>query len=308
MRHMVRITVAVMVATIASVATGVTLSANGNHELRIRRNQLVILSAMPDCDADPTTPDTIMVSGENFGTLHLPHFTLNLEQLEDVSMVMDNVFEATVPAHFCAEPGTYLLTGMRHKMRYRRRWLKLTKKDLGTFDVAIGAIGPQGEEGPQGVPGAQGPKGDKGDLGAAGGPGLQGPPGPPGADGADGADGGGGGIIGYTVVELEVSDDSVAKNFSSGAENAAATLDVFVPCPEGTKPLGGGGRPSENAGLVTLLNTNKQLRLSASYADEDPNDDTVKGWRVQWRSLKDQSGTASVEVIGQAICATVAAP
>ena len=86
MRHMVRITVAVMVA---SLLTGVTLSANGNHELRIRRNQLVILSAMPDCDADPTTPDTIMVSGKNFGTLHLPHFTLNLEQLEDVRRVSE---------------------------------------------------------------------------------------------------------------------------------------------------------------------------------------------------------------------------
>jgi len=52
--------------------------------------------------------------------------------LQDVTVV--------VPDAFCDDPGTYLLTVMRSRMNWRRRWLKLTKKDLAVFEVAI--VGP----------------------------------------------------------------------------------------------------------------------------------------------------------------------
>ena len=135
MRHMVQITVAVIVA---SLLAGVTLSADGNHDLRIRRNQLVILNAMPHCDGD-----IITIRGKNFGAV-FPHVTLNLMQLGvislDVSDPDDNVVVATLGDEFdfCGAPATYLLTVMRPRMKHRRRWLKLTKKDLGTLDVAVG--------------------------------------------------------------------------------------------------------------------------------------------------------------------------
>ena len=45
-----------------------------------------------------------------------------------------------VPDAFCDDPGTSLLTVMRSRMNWRRRWLKLTKKDLAVFEVAI--VGP----------------------------------------------------------------------------------------------------------------------------------------------------------------------
>ena len=45
-----------------------------------------------------------------------------------------------VPDAFCDDPGTYLLTVIRSRMNWRRRWLKLTKKDVADFEVAI--VGP----------------------------------------------------------------------------------------------------------------------------------------------------------------------
>ena len=110
MRHMVRITVAVVVATMASVATGVTLSANDEDELRIRRNQLVILKATPDCDAG-----TITIGGANYGALYVPHVTLNLVELDVISAYHNGVV-AYLPPGLCDTPGTYLLTVMRVEM------------------------------------------------------------------------------------------------------------------------------------------------------------------------------------------------
>ena len=133
MRHMVRITVAVMVA---SLLAGVTLSADGN-ELRIRRRQLVITSAMANCDAG-----TLIASGRNVGS-QPPHVTLALAPLLNVtSPTIEGVFQADLPAGFCVNPGpgSYLLTVMRTRMRHRHRWLKHTKKDLALFEVAIGAV------------------------------------------------------------------------------------------------------------------------------------------------------------------------
>ena len=139
MRHMVRIAVAVMVA---SLLAGVPLSADDDdddrdddrNERRIRKSQLVILNAMPDCDAGIMT-----IGGKNFGTSGV-HATLNLIELEVMSADSENVV-VYLPAEFCSAPATNtnLLTIMRNSMRYRRRWLKLRKKDLGTFDVTIGA-------------------------------------------------------------------------------------------------------------------------------------------------------------------------
>ena len=332
MRHMVRIAVAVMVA---SLLAGVTLSADGNHELRIRRNQLVITSAMADCEAG-----ILMASGMNFGS-QPPHVTLALDELLNVAVDNDGVeLQADLPASFCDDPGpgTYLLTVMRPGMKHRRRWLKLTKKDLGTFDVAIGVATLDDVTGLQSQIDAN--AGDiatnaadiatnvgaiatnVGAIGTnAGAIGTN-----AGAIGTNAGDiatnttdiatnataiaalggGGGGGISGYSVEERTVSGN-VADNLSSGSFGGAGTLEVFVPCPVGAKPLGGGGRHA-----VTGLgaNTVKHLRLSASYATSGLNDDVppvmVEGWRVQWRALK--AGGTSAEVIGQAICATVAAP
>ena len=190
MRHMVRIAVAVMVA---SLLAGVTLRADDDdddrNERRTRRSQLVILNAMPDCEAG-----IITIAGENYGTGHVPHVTLNLVELDVISAYHNGVM-AYLPPDLCETPGTYLLTVMRAEMKYRRRWLKLTNKDLGTFDVTIGAEGPAGADGadgatgPAGADGADGATGPAGADGADGATGPAGPTGPAGADGADGATG-----------------------------------------------------------------------------------------------------------------------
>ena len=134
MRHMVQITVAVMVA---SLLAGVTLSANDN-ELRIRRRQVVVFNVMVNCEANPPTAT---ITGTNFGS-QPPHVTLALAPLVNVtSPTIAGVFQADLPAGFCENPGpgSYLLTVMRTRMRHRHRWLKHTKKDLALFEVAIGA-------------------------------------------------------------------------------------------------------------------------------------------------------------------------
>ena len=130
MRHMVRIALAVMVA---SLLTGVTLRADDD-ELRIRRRQLVITGAMADCGAG-----TLIATGMNFGS-QPPHVTLALTELLNVTPPIEGVFQADLPASFCNDPGpgSYLLTVMRTRMRHRHRWLKHTKKDLALFEVAIG--------------------------------------------------------------------------------------------------------------------------------------------------------------------------
>ena len=184
MRHMVRIAVAVMVA---SLLAGVTLRADDDdddrNERRTRRSQLVILNAMPDCEAG-----IITIAGENYGTGHVPHVTLNLVELDVISAYHNGVM-AYLPPDLCETPGTYLLTVMRAEMKYRRRWLKLTNKDLGTFDVTIGAEGPAGADGADGATGPAGADGADGATGPAGADGADGATGPAGADGADGATG-----------------------------------------------------------------------------------------------------------------------
>ena len=47
-----------------------------------------------------------------------------------------------VPDDFCDDPGSVLLTVMRPRMKWRRRWLRHSRKDLGIADVAfVGAAG-----------------------------------------------------------------------------------------------------------------------------------------------------------------------
>ena len=189
MRHMLRMTIAVVIAL---VATGVTLSANANnddYELMIRRNQLVILEATPDCDTGMIT-----IQGESYGTGYVPHVTLNLIELDVISAYHNGVV-AYLPPGLCDTPRTYVLTVMRAKMMHGRRWLKLTKKDLGTLAVTIGAVGPTGPQGltgdtgPQGPQGETGPQGPQGEIGPQGPKGDTGATGPAGADGADAATG-----------------------------------------------------------------------------------------------------------------------
>ena len=125
MRHMLRMTIAVVIVL---VATGVSLSADRDrdhdrdddrNELRIRRNQSVILEATPDCDTGMIT-----IRGENYGTGYVPHVTLNLIEL-DVVGAYDNGVVAYLPPSLCDTPGTYLLTVMRAEMNHGRRWLRL---------------------------------------------------------------------------------------------------------------------------------------------------------------------------------------
>ena len=66
------------------------------------------------------TPGTITIGGKAFGSAYVPHVTLNLIPLVVVSDPDNNVALATLPADFCKEPGSYLLTVMRPRMKYRR--------------------------------------------------------------------------------------------------------------------------------------------------------------------------------------------
>ena len=133
------LTVAGLVLLSSNVQAKSDLTQN---ELRVRRNQLVITDATPMCDVN-----LLHIRGVNLGS-QKPHVTLALLPLdvlnEPVPVVGDvadlQKVVAVLPDAFCDNPASDLLTVMRTKMKYRRRWLRLTKKDLATFEVAI--VGP----------------------------------------------------------------------------------------------------------------------------------------------------------------------
>ena len=188
MRHALRLAVAVMVAFVLARPT---LSASDD-ALHIRERQVVISSAKIDCDAT-----SITISGENFG-YDTPHVTLNFTELTYVLPMRDDKIVAYLPTGTCDDPGTYLLTVMRAKIRDNDRWFKLTQKDLATFNVTVGAMGyegpqgpegPSGEQGPQGEPGSQGEPGPQGEPGSQGPQGATGPLGPQGEPGPQGPQG-----------------------------------------------------------------------------------------------------------------------
>ena len=199
---------ALMLVGLALVTTGLEAkgkSKSDNHndhaEYRLRRHQIIITEATPFCVAD-AGGDTLRIRGTHLGT-RAPHVTLGLVVIDGVPIPEDAPDEiptgaqhpiqqvhVSVPDAFCADPGSYLLTVMRPKMKWRRRWLRLTRRDLASADVAfVGDGGGAGVPGPQGDTGATGPTGATGATGPTGAPGAPGAIGATGAAGATGAQG-----------------------------------------------------------------------------------------------------------------------
>ncbi len=149
-------------------------------------------------------PDTMTISGANFGSLG------GSVQLNGVSQTVDlwTPTRVVVLLSDAAEPGTYLLEVRR------------TDANGAVFraeaDVTLGTVGPQGPPGPAGPVGLQG---------AAGPQGPQGPIGPAGPQGAQGTPG----VAGYEVVAI--NDHEVP---SDGSKLLTAS------CTGNKKVLGGG--------------------------------------------------------------------
>ncbi len=153
--------------------------------------------------------------------------------------------------------------------------------------------GPQGEQGAPGADGAVGPQGERGVAGAdgaVGAVGAKGEPGVPGVDGTNGEDGtdgtnglkgepgtngtnGAAGVSNYQIVRPP------APFISAGGIRA-----FFVPCPAGTRVLGGG------YGGDTLTT------MHASY----PSTSATAGWWIE------ASASQNHNIGVYAICATVA--
>ena len=229
---------ALMLVGLALLTTGLDAkgkSKSDDHddraEYRLRRNQIIITEATPFCVAD-AGGDTLRIRGTHLGTL-APHVTLGLVVIDGVPIPEDAPDEiqtgaqhpiqqvhVSVPDAFCADPGSYLLTVMRPKTKWRRRWLKLTRRDLASADVAfVGDSGGAGVPGPQGDTGATGPTGPTGPAGANGLPGSTGPQG----------DTGPVGISGYAV-------GLPFGNVCPGGSSTCTTQ-----CPTGTTTVLGGG-------------------------------------------------------------------
>ena len=174
-----------MLMVVGLVVLTVGLEANDDDddraELRIRRNSLVITESTPFCvDGGP---DSLRIRGTHLGG-RAPHVTLALMVIENVPVPVlappdaqvggHPIQEVTVevPDDFCDDPGSVLLTVMRPRMKWRRRWLRHSRKDLGIADVAFvgaaGGVGVPGPTGPTGPQGATGPQGDTGPPGIAG--------------------------------------------------------------------------------------------------------------------------------------------
>jgi hypothetical protein len=107
----------------------------------------------------------------------------------------------------------------------------------GTMGPA-GPTGSAGLPGTPGVPGPAGPAGPLGPAGAAGSAGPVGPAGPPGVPGTPGARGATGatGATGPAGAGVELV--SVVQDF--GRAQSGMLIEVVVPCPPGTRVIGGG--------------------------------------------------------------------
>jgi len=274
----------IMVAVFAITAPPAL--GNDQGELRIRGNQAVIISVMVDCAADSRL---VTIHGRNFGTAAAAHVTLNLMTLDVVSLPNNALVVATIPVPApelddpCVIPGTYLLTAMRGKVKGRHRWLRPSKKDLATFDVAIGAGGLPG------LPGADGANGADGTNGTNGVPGTNGTNGAPGTNGIDG-------VSGYEVAQNTVRSISVEHANANFPGPSDPFLTASASCPGGKKPLGGGGSRGADS-LDGIGNALQLLEFETSRPDGD-------AWVVKWRN-NGQSNVGPVEVIVYAVCATV---
>ena len=283
----------IMVAVFAITAPPAL--GNDQDELRIRGNQAVIISVMVDCAADSRL---VTIHGRNFGTAAAAHVTLNLMTLDVVSLPNNALVVATIPVPApelddpCVIPGTHLLTAMRGKVKGRHRWLRPSKKDLATFDVAIGAGGLPG------LPGADGANGADGTNGTNGVPGTNGTNGAPGTNGTNGAPGTNGidGVSGYEVAQNTVRSISVEHANANFPGPSDPFLTASASCPGGKKPLGGGGSRGADS-LDGIGNALQLLEFETSRPDGD-------AWVVKWRN-NGQSNVGPVEVIVYAVCATV---
>ena len=256
---------ALMLVGLALLTTGLDAkgkSKSDDHddraEYRLRRNQIIITEATPFCVAD-AGGDTLRIRGTHLGTL-APHVTLGLVVIDGVPIPEDAPDEiqtgaqhpiqqvhVSVPDAFCADPGSYLLTVMRPKTKWRRRWLKLTRRDLASADVAfVGDSGGAGVPGPQGDTGATGPTGPTGATGPTGPPGATGPTGARGATGATGDTGpaGANGLPGSTGPQgdtgpVGISGYAVGLPFGNVCPGGSSTCTTQ--CPTGTTTVLGGG-------------------------------------------------------------------
>lgn len=136
-------------------------------------------------------------------------------------------------------------------------------KDSGTWVTEANIVGP---EGPQGPPGPEGPQGPQG---------PEGPEGPRGPEGPQGPEGPAGGLADYDVVTKTVGKDNVE------------TVHLFVACPSGTVPVGGGG--------YTVGNTFMLTRSEPEFDHPEGGD----GWAVTLRHMngKTRGFTGTVEAV-----------
>ena len=146
----------------------------------------------------------------------------------------------------------------------------------GKLPESVGAVGPQGPQGPKGDKGDRGTKGDKGDRGSKGDKGSSGPPGPPGPAGARGPSG----VSGWTYVTRGITITPHEQKTWS------------VPCPAGTKALGGGV-----VGSRGLPDANTQIT-------QDGPDGLATGWLVS--VYNDAGANLTLSYYAWVICASVA--
>ena len=133
-----------------------------------------------------SSADTLIVSGENFGSW--PNVYLGGEQLALVSVSPDGkLLTALLPSPL--EPGAYLVQVSRGPATTQNASFVVvvggTKGPKGDQGEP-GQMGPQGANGAPGADGSQGPMGLTGPAGPTGAPGPVGPAGPTGPTGATG--------------------------------------------------------------------------------------------------------------------------
>jgi hypothetical protein len=152
---------------------------------------------------------------------------------------------------------------------------KVKNRTLRASDFAVGQL-PAGRAGASGALGA---------TGAAGAPGAKGDPGPKGDPGKDGMQGLAG-VVGEVTVQRE--DFALADNATSGAS---------IPCPAGTKAIGGGS----SIAAVTSDDIHATVSRPDSTGVAPASDETFDGWRITYRNPSGGTGATTVQAF--AICA-----
>lgn len=169
---------------------------------------------------------------------------------------------------------------------------------------AKGVPGVAGEPGPKGDPGAPGTAGAKGDTGLqgnTGAPGPQGPPGPqgskgdpglPGVQGSPGPAGAAGGVSGWEIVST--SFDTVLEG--------GLTIGNRAYCPDGKRPIGGGGSAGPAAGYyserISLFGSDPVAPVAGALSPFRNG-----GWAAFWRNNSATNELATFRVY--VVCAQV---